>query len=100
MDIAAVLEVSVMLILNQVQDDSFSIHAICSIEIPKRVRNDTANRTFWTATILILIQFGRFVTSLDAKSPDWLKLNATPGTNASVKFNTAHTDKHKSRNNG
>ena len=39
----AVLEVSVMLILKQVQDDSFSIYAICSVEIPKRVRNDTAN---------------------------------------------------------
>ena len=39
----AVLEVSVMLILNQVQDDSFSIYAICIVEIPKQVRNDTAN---------------------------------------------------------
>ena len=39
----AVPEASVMLILNQVQDDSFSIYAICSVEIPKRVRNDTSS---------------------------------------------------------
>ena len=39
----AVLEVSVMLILNQVQDDSFGIYAIRSVEIPKRIRSDTAN---------------------------------------------------------
>ena len=43
MPFGAVLEVSVMLLLNQVQDDSFSIYAISSVEIPKRVGNDTAN---------------------------------------------------------
>ena len=86
MDIAAVLEASVMLILNQVQDDSYSIYAICSIEIPKRVRNDTANRTFWTATILILLQLRLFVISSGAKptAPSKLRKPFTPSTESPI----------------